>query len=75
MATPIGKLQPTGQFRIGRKLVTGDDVAAAVRGITDEALRQEIEDALRYDAVPLLSQRALKAVKEQVLTSLAYRLA
>jgi hypothetical protein len=74
MATPISKLQPNGQFRFGRRLLTGDDVAAAVQNIADEALRQEIEDALRYDAVPHLSQRALKAVKEQMLTSLAYGL-
>lgn len=73
MPTPISKLQPTGQFRIGRQVVTGDDLATVIRGIPDESLRQEVEHALRYDAVPLPSERALKAVKERMLTSLAYR--
>lgn len=73
MSTPISQLQPTGHFRIGRRLVTGNDVASAIREIPDEALRQEIEHALRYDAIPLLSQRALRAVKEQILATLAYR--
>lgn len=73
MATPISKLQPTGQFRIGRQVITGDDLATVVRGIPDELLRQEVEHALRYDTVPLLSDWALKAVKERMLTSLAYR--
>lgn len=72
MPTPFSALQAEGRFSVKGRTVTGDDVALAVRAISDAQLRAEVEHALRYDTIETLSPRALKAVKERVFASLAY---